>query len=111
MAIEEQIEEDNNIKGHVVQTRKRYQRNIDEEAELKELIAQRDALNEEQEAVKADEEEVKRALKMMPDVGKHKEGDYILDDGKQVDIKESVLRTLAEKKNLKNGQNPKDQKE
>ena len=103
MAIEEQIEEDNNIKGHVVQTRKRYQRNIDEEAELKELIAQRDALNEEQEAVKADEEEVKRALKMMPDVGKHKEGDYILDDGKQVDIKESVLRTLAEKKNLKNG--------
>ena len=62
-------------------------------------------------AVKADEEEVKRALKMMPDVGKHKEGDYILDDGRQVDIKESVLRTLAEKKNLKNGQNPKDQKE
>ena len=46
-------------------------------------------------AVKADEEEVKRALKMMPDVGKHKEGDYILDDGKQVDIKESVLITLA----------------
>ena len=52
MAIEEQIEEDNNIKGHVVQTRKRYQRDIDEEAELKELIAQRDALNQEQEAVK-----------------------------------------------------------
>jgi hypothetical protein len=57
MAIEEQIEDTSNIKGHVVNTKKRYKRDIDEEAELKDLIAQRNALTQEQEEIKADEEE------------------------------------------------------
>ena len=52
MAIEEQIEDTSNIKGHVVNTKRKYKRDIDEETELKELIAQRDALTQEQEEIK-----------------------------------------------------------
>ena len=69
-------------------------------------------------ATKADEKEIKQALKMMPDVGQHKDKDYILDDDEEIkvvkkkkSVKESIIKVLTEKKSLKNGQNPKDQKE
>ena len=35
---------------------------------------------------KSSDKEVKAALKDMPDVGKHKKGDYIKDDGKEVKV-------------------------
>ena len=38
----------------------------------------------------ASEMEIKAAIKDMDDVGQHKNGDYILDDGKDVDILESL---------------------
>ena len=38
-------------------------------------------------AVDAEEAEVKAALKAMVDVGLHKNGDYILDDDAEVDVK------------------------
>jgi len=58
MAIEEQeIEDTSNIKGHVVNTKRKYRRAMDEEAELKDLISQREALTQEQEEATADEEE------------------------------------------------------
>jgi len=71
-------------------------------------------------ATKADEKEIKQALKMMPDVGQHKDKDYILDDGVQIKvvkksiketIKETIKEVLAEKKSLKVGQSRKDQNE
>ena len=57
MSVEEQIEDTSNIKGHVVNTKRKYKRDIDEEVELKNLLAQREALTQEQEEIKADEEE------------------------------------------------------
>ncbi len=65
-------------------------------------------------ATKADEKEIKQALKMMPDVGQHENKDYILHDDKEIKvvkkkksvkeaIKEAIKEVLAEKKSLKNG--------
>jgi len=48
---------------------------------------------------KSSEKEVKKALDNMPDVGKHKKGDYIKDDDEEVDI-------VKEVKNCGCGQDP-----
>ena len=48
------------------------------------------------------EDEIIKALKGMPDVGKHKSGDYILDDDGEVDIvKEAELEEAKKKKPCK----------
>ena len=72
-------------------------------------------------ATKADEKEIKQALKMMPDVGQHKDKDYILDDGVQIKVvkktkkkkslKEAIVEVVAEKKSLKVGRNQKEANE
>ena len=69
-------------------------------------------------ATDADKKEIKQALKMMPDVGQHKDKDYILDDDEEIkvvkkkkSVKESIIKVLTEKKSLKNGQSRKDQNE
>lgn len=60
-------------------------------------------------ATKSDEKEIKQALKMMPDVGQHKDGDYILKDDDEIKvIKELINKLLAEKKSLKTGQSQKE---
>ena len=46
---------------------------------------------------------------MMPDVGQHKDGDYILKDDDEIKvIKELINKLLAEKKSLKTGQSQKE---
>ena len=58
MAIEQQeIEDASNAVGHVVNTKRRYRRAMDEEAELKELVAQREDLDKEKEEEAKDEAE------------------------------------------------------
>ena len=48
------------------------------------------------------EDEILKALKGMPDVGKHKSGDYILDDDEEVDIvKEEEVEEAKKKKPCK----------
>ena len=48
------------------------------------------------------EDEILKALKGMPDVGKHKSGDYILDDDEEVDIiKEDEMEEAKKKKPCK----------
>lgn len=48
------------------------------------------------------EDEIIKALKGMPDVGKHKSGDYILDDDEEVDIiKEEEMEEAKKKKPCK----------
>jgi hypothetical protein len=61
-------------------------------------------------ATDTDKKEIKQALKMMPDVGQHKDKDYILDDDEEIkvvkkkkSVKESIIKVLTEKKSLKNG--------
>ena len=44
---------------------------------------------------KGEEKEVKLTLKLMKKVGKHKEGDYILDDGKEVRIVKEVKKAIV----------------
>ena len=48
---------------------------------------------------KGDKKEVKLTLKLMKKVGKHKEGDYILDDGDQIrivkEVKKAIVKELA----------------
>lgn len=63
-------------------------------------------------ATKANKKEIEKTLKKMPKVGQHKDGDYILDDGKEIivkKIKEAVIKeivaNLDEKKNVKNARN------
>ena len=46
------------------------------------------------------EEEIIKTLDLMPDVGQHKDKDYILDDGKEIDV------VKEEKKNCGCGQDP-----
>ena len=51
--------------------------------------------------IDADEDEIRDALEAMEDVGEHEEGDYILDDGKEIIIKivkEEILKLFLEKK-------------
>ena len=48
---------------------------------------------------KASEKEIKDAIKGMSDVGLHEDGDYILQDDKEIDVK----KTLEEKKRKKAG--------
>ena len=48
---------------------------------------------------KASAQEIKDAIKGMSDVGLHEDGDYILQDGEEIDVK----KTLAEKKRKKAG--------
>ena len=48
---------------------------------------------------KASEKEIKDAIKGMSDVGLHEDGDYILQDGEEIDVK----KTLDEKKRKKAG--------
>ena len=67
-------------------------------------------------ATKASEKEIEKTLKRMPKVGQHEDGDYILDDGKEIivkKIKEIVIKEMAklilEKKNAKNERNEKKQ--
>mgnify|MGYP003633567685 FL=1 len=45
----------------------------------------------------ASEMEIKAAIKDMDDVGQHKNGDYILDDGKDVDILEDLRKWFGRK--------------
>ncbi len=51
--------------------------------------------------IDADEEEIKDALEAMDDVGQHEDGDYILDDDKEIIVnivKEEILNLFLEKK-------------
>ena len=60
-------------------------------------------------ATKADEKEIKLTLKLMKKVGQHEDGDYILDDGKEIkivkEIKKAIIKeilnSLDEKKKRK----------
>ena len=45
---------------------------------------------------KSSGEEIKDAIKGMKDVGLHEDGDYILDDKKQVDVKKSIEEVIYE---------------
>ena len=56
-------------------------------------------------AIDATEEEIKKALDEMPNVGQHENGDYILEDGKEVEIidEEQKETTLDEAKRKKAG--------
>tara|TARA_B100002019_G_scaffold288743_1_gene302929 strand:+ start:738 stop:2003 length:1266 start_codon:yes stop_codon:yes gene_type:complete len=56
-------------------------------------------------AIDASEEEIKKALEEMPNVGQHENGDYILEDGKEVEIIDETQEetTFAEAKRKKAG--------
>ena len=56
MSVEEH--DDQSVKGHVVQANKRYKRAIDEERELKELVEQRQALENKVEEEEENQEEL-----------------------------------------------------
>ena len=47
--------------------------------------------------VKAEEKEVKKALDGMKDVAEHEDGDYILDDGDEVDVKKDIQEEKKKK--------------
>ena len=51
--------------------------------------------------VKGEEEEVKKALAGMKDVAEHEDGDYILDDGEQVNVNEDLQEKRKRKKKKK----------
>ena len=51
--------------------------------------------------INADEDEIRDALEAMDDVGEHEEGDYILDDDKEIIIniiKEEIIKLFLEKR-------------
>ena len=50
---------------------------------------------------KENEKDIKHAIDSMEDVGKHKNGDYILDDGKSISVKENIVKLFMEKKKKK----------
>ena len=66
------------------------------------------------EDVEADEDEIRDALEAMDDVGEHEDGDYILDDDKEIIVnivKEEILNLFLEKKKKKKKKKKKSKKD
>jgi len=67
-------------------------------------------------AIDASEEEIKKELKSMKNVGLHEEGDYILEDGKEIIVKKEVVideaqeETTIDEKRKKRGKSKKRKK-